>query len=323
MKSGIIKAAALAVVLLGAGYASAQQGAPAGWELRNGSWVPLVEPGTGTPEGQVAQMIRDLRANQTKSVIEQAKKWIKAYPRHPLVPQVLLMQGDAEVLRGNKYGALYPYEDLLNGFPTSDLFLPTLEREYNIADAFLNGYKRKFLGFRMLSGTEDALELLDRIQDRQRGSALAEQAGLRKADYYYNAGKFEDAIAEYTLFLKRYRYSQYTRKAEIRRMEANLANFRGVLFDFTPLLSARTELADIVQHYPQSAEELQARAVDDRIYQLEGAKSLEIARYYLRAGKKHAAAYYYNRVIADWPDTSYADAARRELAGKLPGMVGR
>ncbi|HVT82412.1 MAG TPA: outer membrane protein assembly factor BamD [Phycisphaerae bacterium] len=318
-----LKSLVVAAVFVAAGESVQAAGAPAGWELRNGSWVPVVEPGNGTPEAQVAQMIRDLQGGQTATVIDRAKKWIKANPRHPLVPQVLLVQGDAEVMRGNKYAALYPYEDLLNGFPTTELYMPTLEREYNIADAFLNGYKRKFLGFRVLPATEDALELLDRIQDRQRGSALAEQAGLRKADYYYNAGKFEDAIAEYTLFLTRYKYSQYVRKAEIRRMEANLADFRGVLFDFTPLVSARTELATIVDAFPQSAEELQARAVEDRIYQLEGQKDLEIARYYLRAGKKHAAGYYYNRVIANWPDTAYADAARKELSGKLPGEVGR
>jgi outer membrane assembly lipoprotein YfiO len=218
---------------------------------------------------------------------------------------------------------LYPYEDLLNNYPTSDLFLPTLEREYNLADAFLNGYKRKFLGLRVLPVTDDALELLDRVQDRQRGSAIAEQAGLRVADYYYNAGKFPEAIDAYSDFLKRYPYSQYVRKAEIRRAEASLGNFRGTLFDFTPLYDARERLATIADAFPQSAEELQVRAIDDRIYQLEGQKDLAIARYYYRAGKKYAASYYYKRVIANWPDTTFADTARKELATRLPGEARR
>lgn len=300
----------------------ARAAAPPGWELRNGTWVPLVEPGLGTPESQVAQMIRDLRDGQTASVIAQAKGWIKANKTHPLMPQVLLLQGDAETLRGNKYAALYPYEDLLNNYPTSDLFLSTLEREYNLADAFLNGYKRKFLGFRILGVTEDALEILDRIQDRQRGSAIAEQAGLRVADYYYNAGKFPEAIDAYSDFLKRYPFSQFVRKAEIRRSEASLGSFHGILFDFTPLYDARERLAIISDAYPQSAEELQVRAIDDRIYQLEGEKDLEIARYYFRAGKKYASAYYYRRVIANWPDSLMAETARKELSSKLPGMSG-
>ena len=74
--------------------------------------------------------------------------------------------------------------------------------------------------------------------------------------------------------------------------------------------------------FPQSAEELQVRAVDDRIYQLEGQKDLEIARYYFRAGKKYASAYYYRRVVANWPDTLMAETARKELSAKLPGMAG-
>src|SRR5262249_51041435 len=190
------------------------QATPPGWELRNGTWVPLVEPGTGTPEAQVAQMIKDLKAGEAGTVIKEAKDWIKRNPRHPLMPQVLLLQGDAEVLRGNKYAALFPYEDLLNNYPTSDLFVYTLQREYNIADAFLSGYKRKFLGFRILPASDDALTLLDRIQDRQRGSIVAEEAGLRVADYYYNAGKFQEAVDAYTDFLRRYQYSQYVKKAE-------------------------------------------------------------------------------------------------------------
>jgi outer membrane assembly lipoprotein YfiO len=203
------------------------------------------------------------------------------------------------------------------------LYLPTLEREYACADAFLSGYKRLFMGLRILPVTDDALQLLDRIQDRQRGSAIAEKAGLRVADYYYFAGKFPEAIDAYSDFLKRYPYSQFTRKAEIRRAEASLGSFRGVLFDFTPLYDARERMATITETYPQSAEQLQSRAVDDRIYQLEGLKDLEIARYYFRAGKKHASAYYYKRVIENWPDTSYAQDARRELLARIPGEANK
>jgi tetratricopeptide (TPR) repeat protein len=167
--------------------------APPGWELRNGSWVPLVQPSPGTPEGQVAEMIRELDVNETKKLITNAKAWEKANKLNPLMPQVLLLQGDAEVARGNKYKALYPYEEMLLNYPTSDLYVAVLQREYNIADAFLNGYKRKFLGMRFLDASEDALELLDRIQDRQRGSPLAEEAGMRIVDYYYGIGKFQPA----------------------------------------------------------------------------------------------------------------------------------
>ncbi len=293
--------------------------APAGWELRNGAWVPIVQPGKDTPDAQVAQMIADLDAKKHKQVVDTAKKWIKANTKHPLMPQVLLLQGDAEVGRGNKYRALYSYEDLLNNYATSDLYVPTLEREYHIADAFMRGYKRKFLGLRILPVAEDAVELLDRIQDRQRGLPLAERAGLRVADYYYEAGKFNFAVDAYGDFLRRYPYSQYARKAEVRRAESSLANFKGVLFDFTPLYDARERLAAVQQVYPQTAEVLQVRAIDDRIYQLDGKKELEIARYYWRAGKKYASKWYYKRVIDNWPDTQMAVDAKKEMSKRFPG----
>jgi outer membrane protein assembly factor BamD (BamD/ComL family) len=297
--------------------------APAGWELRNGSWVPLIQPNVDSPEGQVAQMIRDLEAGHTGELINNAKQWIKKNKSNPLMPQVLLLQGDAEVARGNRYKALYSYEDLVNNYPTSDLYLSVLQREYNIADSLLRGYKRKFLGLRILSAGGDALELLDRIQDRQRGSPIAEQAGIRAADYYYDHGQFPEAVDTYTDFLKRYPYSQYVRKAEMRRAQASLANFRGVLFDFTPLYDARERLNAVATAYPQSAESLQTSAIDDRIYQLDGKKELEIARYYWRAGRRHAAAETYKRVIANWPNTRYAEDAQNELARRIPTEANR
>ena len=315
--------AGAAVGLLIAAGAAPSHAAPPGWELRNGSWVPLVQPNEGTPEGQVAEMIRLLEAGKTRQVIAEAKSWTKANKLNPLMPQVLLLQGDAEVARGTKYRALYSYEEMLINYPTSDLYIPVLQREFDIADAFLNGYRRKFLGLRILPVAEDALQLLDRIQDRQRGSPIAEQAGIRIVDYYYSVGKFQEASDAASDFLKRYPYSQYVRKAEIRRAQASLGNFRGELFDFTPLYDARENLSGVADNYPQSSEQIQIPAIDDRIYQLEGKKELDIARYYWRAGKKHAAAYYYKRVAANWPDTLYAQAARDELRRRLPLEVGK
>ena len=293
-------------------------GAPPGWELRNGAWVPVVPPGAGTPEAQVAQMMVDLEAGRTKDLIYNAQKWLKANKVHPLVPQVMILQGDAEVARGNRYRALFSYEDMVNNYPTSELYPGVLEREYNLADTFLKGYKRKFFGMRMLPVKDDALELLARIQDRERGSPLAERAGMRVADYYYGDGAFAEAVDAYGDFLKRYPYSQYVRKAEVRRAESSLASFHGVLFDMTPLLDARERMSAISDVYPQTAEQVQVRAIDDRIYQLEGKKELEIARYYWRASKYHASLYYYRRVIANWPGTLHAEAATKELRARFP-----
>lgn len=305
-------------VAFGGLFAGFSRAAPPGWVLQNGAWVPLVPPARGTPAGQVAIMIRELKIGRSAPLIKQAKRWLKLHKKNPLVPQVLLLEGDAQVERGNKYTALFSYEDLLDNFPTTDLYVPTLRREYNIAVAFLKGYKRRFLGLRILPVNGDAIRLLNRIQDRQRGSPLAEQAGIHVANYYYRNGEFRQALSAYTDFLRRYPYSQFAREASIREADSSLANFRGIKFDITPLRDARARFNQIARAYPQTAQTLQVGAVEDRIYQLQGKKDLSIARFYRRVGKKHPAAFYYRRVIANWPDTPYAITAKKELARLLP-----
>ena len=58
--------------------------------------------------------------------------------------------------------------------------------QYRIADRFLDGYKRRFIGIAMFTAQEEAVEMLYRIQSRSPGSPLAEKAMLRTADFYFD-----------------------------------------------------------------------------------------------------------------------------------------
>jgi outer membrane assembly lipoprotein YfiO len=283
------------------------------WVLKNGVWVPVVASSPFTPEGQVAGMMEDLNDGNYDNVVDESKDWLKTHPKDPLIPQVLLLRGDALDARGDKYDALFPYEDLLNNFPNSPLYGPCLTREYNIAIALLNGYKRKFLGMRILTARADAIRLLERIQDRQRGSPLAELAGIRIADYQYSDGDFTDAQQSYQDFIRRYPYSQFVAKATIRQAECLLGQFRGVKFDMTPLRNAQAQLENLSQNYPGLSDEIQVQALEERIYQLEGESELQIAQFYWRFSKPEASEFYYQRVISGWPDTIWAEQAQQEM----------
>ena len=287
------------------------------WVLQNGVWVPVVVPGQVSPPAQVAAMINFLKTGHPGRVVHLAKKWLRHHKKDPLVPQVLLLEGESQNDMGNKYAALFPYEDLLDNFPASPLYEPCLMREYNIACAFLAGYKRRLLGMRILPVYGDAIRLLRRIQNRQRGSPLAELAGIRIADYYYQNARFQRALASYTNFLRRYPYSQFAVKATVRKAECSLGTFRGVRFDLTPLRNAQAELENIAELYPVLAAKMQVKALEERIYQVEGKRELQIARFYWRFNRPDSAAYYYRRVIHGWPDTIWAQKARREYAHRF------
>ena len=81
-----------------------------------------------TPEAQVAEMIKkeELDGGHTAKVIEEAKAWVKKNLKHPLMPQVLLLQeqsGGGEVrgqatrvcIRMKKLATNYP--DVLELYP--------------------------------------------------------------------------------------------------------------------------------------------------------------------------------------------------------------
>ena len=74
--------------------------------------------------------------------------------------------------------SFYYLDELLDKYPESSLFYPALNLQYQIADGFLNGHLRKFLGMHILSAEEEAIEMLFRIQQRSPGSELAEKCLL-------------------------------------------------------------------------------------------------------------------------------------------------
>lgn len=292
----------------------------------NGEWVQTRAPDPNSPEALIAQARKFLAEDQPEQAHTLLDRWIKQVDRSgsPWLPEALALRGDAKVMKGDEYQALYDYERVIKEFAGSDQFVVAVERELDIGVRYVNGYDRKFAGIRMLPADDVGEELLIRVQERMPGSRLGERAGIELADYYYRKRDLELASEAYRLFLENYPSSQYHLKAMQRRVYATIARYKGPRYDGSALLDSVILIRRFQNLYPQAAEEAGLdEALLSRIDESAGAELYESARWYLAQKDEAAARYVLNRLIRERPKTAAASEAYRflERRGWLADMT--
>ena len=288
-------------------------------ELRNGQyWESVRNPTTAPVTDDVLDRVGQLVDNNNNAAAKKlAVSWLKRETLSPLRDRALYLLGLANFQYGDRIASFYNFDELMDKYPDSRYFYPALDKQYQIADAFLSGYKRRFFGFSMLSAEDEAVEMLFRIQQRSPGSPLAEKSLKRTADYYFADAQYDVAVDAYQAFIDRYKRSPEIPQARLKKAFAELAQFHGIKFDPTPAINARTSLEELAIDYPDLARQENVSAVIDRIDAALARKVYQNAHYYLRTHEPRSAAYNFKYLMHNYPSSPEAEKAKVELA-QLP-----
>jgi outer membrane protein assembly factor BamD (BamD/ComL family) len=245
-------------------------------------WKKVADTDPASEEAQLLAARRALLIGEASRAKNLANAFIERYPISRYRADALLIRGDATRAEGDEYEALFDYEEIARRYPGSEVFIPTLERELEIATAYANGLKKRFFGtVRIIDSSEDAQELLIRIQERLPGSELAERAGMELSDFYFGRREMMMAAESYRLFIENYPRSAQINKARLRLIYSYIAGFRGPEYDASGLLEARAKLRSLQSLQPGLAQQVGASSILGRIEESEAAKFLSTAQWYL------------------------------------------
>jgi outer membrane assembly lipoprotein YfiO len=292
------------------------------WELRGNRWIEVPEKAPAT--APVAEPLLDqaeamIRAGNYKSGAKTAVSWLRGRAKDaPQRDRALMLVAEGYFLDGKRVDAFYYLDQLMDEHPESSLYNRALQRQYEIADAYLNGYQRVFIWFPILDADDEAIDMLFRIQQRSPGSAMAEKALLRTADYYYNNSDFDLAADAYSVYLHSYPRSPLLPRVRLKRAYSTLAQFRGTRYDATPLIDARAQLLDLVNAYPDIADQEGLPDLVRRIDDTFAAKIYRTADFYRRTDEPKAAIYNYRFLIATFPNSPEAKLAAKRLTKFKP-----
>ena len=316
-----IAVATLALLAGLASWAPAQEGA---YELKDGRYVPVAPPRAGTPEGHLALIRKHLREDDPSKALKEVQAFLKQYPDHPGREEALSLAGEAQMQRGRYFKAYESFERQIDQYPAGSLLERALQREYEIADAFLRGKKRIELGFLPVPAQDDGLEILLRIAEQAPGSRWSEKALLRAADYHFDKAQYNEAIDAYDQFLALHaEISEQAPYAYLQAARATYALYDGPAYDEAPLIDARQRYRQFAELYPQRAQEVGVPQVLSQIDQALAHKLYRTGEFYVRIGQPRSAVVYYHQTTQDYPQTQWAAKAAQRLEAMDPQLVAK
>ncbi len=279
-----------------------------------GQWKDVLPPVPGTPEGDLRLARADHARGEHKKTVKAIKQWFKDYgDMDPLRPDAVLLRSHARIALKDYYKTYKELQEFLSEFSGTNYEGEALNMQFVIAEVFLSGTKRKFLGMRMLKADDIALRILDDIVTNDPDSQLAELATVTKARYYYAEGDYAFAEQEYGFLIQQYPRSRYVRQSLLQGAYAAQASFTGIDFDDAPLIEAEERFRRYVSLYPGSAEQEGIGLLLDGIGETRAEKELSIGKYYEKVGRIRAARFYYRSTMTNWPDTVAAIGAAERL----------
>ena len=253
----------------------------------------------------------------TKPAVKMVNKWIKNNPKSEITDQSLFLKAQAYFNQNSYHKAYYAYEELLNGYSTSNLYETSLRQEMEIARLYLTGKKRILWGFLPIKAHNDAIVILDGIVEKWPLSELSAQALMMQADYFTQNGRFLETESTCQLLVDHYRNSQYFEAALLGSAQASQALYQGPNYDSRCLTNARFKYERYQALFPENAQKYGIPERINRIDWQEGEKNYLIGDYYRRTKKMGAARYYFEYIIQRWPGGPWAQKADK-LIRQIP-----
>ncbi len=230
------------------------------------------------------------------------------------------LQGEAAFAQQQYYPASQSYDAFLDSYAGSYLSDKALRRQMESAEALLGPARVKVLGLPILSGDSEAIDILHGVYGRSPSSPLAADALFRIGEYRFQKGSYVEAQEVFIQFAREFPNHGRTRQAELLAAQSGMNAINGATYDISTMERSKEILLQYQEKYPAVAAEEKVPEALQTIREVEALKRLEMARYYNRAGKPKAAAFYARRVMDRYASTPQAAEARsllEELGGKL------
>ncbi|MCL6501381.1 MAG: outer membrane protein assembly factor BamD [Pirellulales bacterium] len=146
-------------------------------------------------------------------------------------------------------------------------------------------------------------------------SPLADDATLALANLNYLKGRYEDAAYNYDLLRKNYSQSEHQPIAHLLGLNANLLAYQGPQYDAAPLERAEELANQALSQFalPLAHERERLLAARAAIREERARRDFEAGEYYYRLRYYRAAREYYQHVIREFGDTTFAARAQARM----------
>jgi len=282
------------------------------WTPKTGKWVNPKTVAKDSPKAQFDYAKAFYDEKKLSDALREFTKLIKAYPKSFEASESQYYLGLIEEERGNFYQAFLDYQKVVDKYPFSERIKDIVEREYNIAEKFIAGYKRKALGV-TIPVENPAIEILTKVVENSTYGPLAPKAEYKLGLVLKGLQRYYEAEDAFNKVIANYPESEWVEPSRFQIASCRAAVSRGPDYDQGAMQDAKQKFEEFVKDHPDAVLSKEAEENITKLKEKEAAASFNIARFYEKQEDYKAAKIYYNNILDNYPNSPWAPKAVEQL----------
>jgi len=210
--------------------------------------------------------------------------------------------------------AFEAYEQIFLNYIDYENLEGVVKREYDMAFKLYNDNIKPFPGNDGIDCNKTVLKIFKKVVAHFPFGPYAEDSMLKKIDIFIRIKRYDLLKKDITFFRKNYENSPFLDEVLFQEGYSYFIRRKKVNYDQTNTDLAITKFLEYLKLYPYGKFK---NKVESYLVELQGVASeqqFKIAEFYVKNGNSKAACIYFSNIIKDFPDTIWAESAKKELA---------
>ncbi|MFA6349335.1 MAG: outer membrane protein assembly factor BamD [Candidatus Omnitrophota bacterium] len=282
------------------------------WTPKSGKWVNPKNMPKPTPKEQFEYAQGFYEIKQYDDAKREFQKLLKAYGKTAEAAESQYYLGRIEEDRDNLYSAYLEYQKVIDKYPFSDRIQEIIEREYKIAEAFMQGEKRKAMGI-TLPVENPSIEIFNKVIENSTYGPYAPKAQYKLGLVLKGLLRYYEAEEAFGKVISNYPTSEWAEPSKFQIASCRAGLSRGPEYDQGAADEAKQKFEDFVRDHPDAVLSAEAEKSIALIKDKEAQSSYNIAVFYEKQKAYQAAKIYYQEAIDNYPNTDWAAKAAEKL----------
>ena len=292
------------------------------WTPESGKWLNPKYDVKPSPKEQLDYAHEFFKAGKYPEALREYKKLLKNYDKSREAADGQFYIGRAWEELKKYFAAVDAYQKVIDRYPFSDLGPKVVERQYVIANLFMEGKAKDTRFATSLLGKEyDVVEVFRKVIRNDPYGAYAPASQFKIGLFYLGRREYQQARDEFEKTLNDYPDSKWAESARYQIALADSKRSVAAQYDQKVTNVAVAGFEDFVKANPESELSGDAKKEIERLRLKEAENAFVVAQFYQRNKQPKAAVIYFQGVVEKYGDTPWGAKAQAQINAIKNGVV--
>ncbi len=289
------------------------------WTPESGKWINPKSSVKQTPAEQLANANEFFELRKYEEALREYKKLLKNYATAREAAQAQFAIGRVWEEMKKYWRSVEEYQKVVDRYPFSDLGPKVVERQYVIANLFLEGKAKDRELAKSLLGTDYKIpDIFVKVIKNDPYGPYAPASQYKIGLFHLEKQEYQQARDAFEKTVNDYPDSKWAESARYQIAVADAKRSVGAQYDQQTTTIAVQGFEDYVKNNPDSQLSASAKSQIDTLRLKEAENNFVVGEYYWKTKKYKSAKIYWQTVVDQYANTSWAAKAQEKLK-TIPG----